>query len=239
MSGNRRVLVCDDEPQVLRALTLVLSEAGFEVLPATTAEEALDRAALRPPEAAILDLRLPDGYGVEICRRLREWSQIPILMVTAIDDEQEKIRAFGNGADDYMTKPFAPGELVARLEAALRRVGSSPPEPMTVIGGLEIDLAARTVRADGREVRLTPIEYDLLCVLVRNLGKLMTHRALLTEVWGPGYETDTPTLRFHVSNLRKKIALGLRDHYVRTETGVGYRLMSYGGDASKRPHQGK
>jgi len=236
MSGKRRVLVCDDEPQVLRALTLVLSEAGFEVVEAASAGEALDRAALRPPEAAILDLRLPDGNGVEVCRRLREWSQMPILLLTAIDEEQEKVRALNTGADDYVTKPFAPGELVARLHAALRRVGSSSDEPIITLGGLEIDLAARAVRAEGREVRLTPIEYDLLVVLARNQGRLMTHRALLSEVWGPGYDqADTPTLRFHVSNLRKKIALGLRDHFLRTEAGVGYRLMSYTGDEGKRP----
>jgi len=222
-----RVLVCDDEPQILRAVTLVLSEAGFDVVVAATAGEALDRAALRSPDAAIIDLLLPDGDGVEVCSRLREWSQMPILVLTAIDEEQEKIRALRTGADDYVTKPFASGELVARLEAALRRVTPASDEPIIAVEGLEIDLAARSVRANGSEIRLTPIEYELLRVLVRNHGKVMTHRALLTDVWGPGYEADTHTLRFHVSNLRKKIEPpGMREHYVRTEPGVGYRFMS-------------
>jgi two-component system KDP operon response regulator KdpE len=227
MSGKPRVLVCDDEPQIPRAVTLVLSEAGFEVVAAATAGEALDRAALRSPDAAIIDLLLPDGDGVEVCRRLREWSQMPILVLTAIDEEQEKIRALKTGADDYVTKPFASGELVARLEASLRRVAPASDEPIIEVEGLEIDLAARSVRAEGREIRLTPIEYELLRILVQNHGKVMTHRALLAEVWGPGYETDTHTLRFHISNLRKKIEPpGAREYYVRTEPGVGYRFMS-------------
>jgi len=220
-----RVLICDDEPQILRALTLVLSEAGFEVVPAATADEALDKAALRPPEAAIIDLLLPDGDGVEVCRRLREWSQMPILLLSAVDAEQEKVRALKAGADDFITKPFATAELIARLEAVLRRATPSADDPIVVVDALEIDLAARTIRAGGREVHLTPIEHDLLRVLVRNRGRLMTHQALLLEVWGPGYETDTHTLRFHISNLRKKIApAGRREDYVRTQPGVGYRF---------------
>jgi two-component system, OmpR family, KDP operon response regulator KdpE len=227
MTGMPRMLVCDDEPQILRALTILLSDSGFEVVPATTANEALARAAVRPPEAAIIDLRLPDGDGVEVCRRLREWSEMPILVLSAIDQEEEKIRALTTGADDYVTKPFTSGELLARLEAALRRVGPSSGEPIVAVGGLEIDLATRTVRAEGREVHLTPIEYDLLRVLVRNHGRLMTHRALLIEVWGPSYEADANTLRFHISNLRSKIEpRGRREHYLRTDPGAGYRFAS-------------
>src|SRR5688500_11934242 len=176
MNASRRVLICDDEPQVLRALKIVLGDAGFEVIQAADAAEALDRAAVRPPEAAIIDLVLPDSDGVEVCRRLREWSQMPILVLSAIGDEQEKVRALEAGADDYVTKPFASRELVARLEAALRRVGPQEDEPVISIDGLEVDLAARTVRDDSGEIHLTPIEYDLLRVLLQNRGRLMTHR---------------------------------------------------------------
>ncbi|HUE28737.1 MAG TPA: response regulator transcription factor [Solirubrobacteraceae bacterium] len=224
MTGQR-VLICDDEPQILHALTLVLSDAGFRVVPCSTADEALGRAAVRPPEAAIIDLLLPDGHGVEVCQRLREWSDMPIIVLSAVDEEEEKVRALMIGADDFVTKPFSPAELVARLEAALRRVTGTPDRPIVGADGLEIDLTARTVRVNGREVRLTPIEYDVLRTLVRNHGKLMTHQALLLEVWGPGYEGDTPSLRFHISNLRAKLASHDRfDEYVRTEQGIGYRF---------------
>ena len=227
MNGSRRVLICDDEPQVLRALKIVLGDAGFDVVQAANAGEALDRAAVRPPEAAIIDLVLPDQDGVEVCRRLREWSDMPILVLSAIGDEQEKVRALEAGADDYVTKPFASRELVARLEAALRRVGSRADEPVISIDGLEIDFASRTVRDEGNEVHLTPIEYDLLRVLLRNRGRLMTHRALLAEVWGPAYESDTPTLRTHIANLRRKIERdGRRRRLIRTDPGVGYRFSA-------------
>src|SRR5919201_3034307 len=154
MSNGGRILVCDDEPQVVRALSVVLREAGFEVVQTMTAQEALDRAAVRPPEAAIIDLLLPDGDGVEVCRRLREWSDMPILVLSAIGEEDQKVRALEAGADDYVTKPFASRELVARLEAALRRVAPAPEEPTISIDGLEIDFAARTVRDDGEEIHL-------------------------------------------------------------------------------------
>jgi two-component system KDP operon response regulator KdpE len=221
------VLVCDDEPQVVRALKVVLQESGFEVIPAATAEEALDQAAVRPPEAAIIDLVLPDGDGVEVCRRLREWSKMPILVLSAIGEEEEKVRALEAGADDYVTKPFASRELIARLEATLRRVDSQPHEPFVSIDGLEVDLAARTVRRDAEEIHLTPIEYDLLRVLLQNRGRLMTHRALLVEVWGPAYESDTQTLRTHIANLRRKIEPdGRHPRYIRTDPGVGYRFAA-------------
>ena len=155
---------------------------------------------------------LPDKDGVEVCRRLREWSQMPILVLSAVGEEQEKVRALEAGADDYVTKPFASRELVARLEAVLRRAGAPTDEPVLEVEGLEIDLAARTVRDNGEEIHLTPIEYDLLRVLLHNRGRLMTHRALLIEVWGPGYESDTPTLRTHIANLRRKIERDGRPH---------------------------
>ena len=162
MTADRRVLVCDDEPQILRALRVVLREAGFDAVPAATAEEALDRAAVRPPDAAIVDLVLPDGDGVEVTRRLREWSEMPIIVLSAVGDEAEKVRALEAGADDYVTKPFGPRELVARLEAVLRRANRPAAEPTLHANGLEIDLAARIVRVEGEQVHLTPIEFDLL-----------------------------------------------------------------------------
>jgi two-component system KDP operon response regulator KdpE len=221
MNAAARVLVCDDEPQILRALRVVLREAGFETIPAATAEEALDRAAIRPPDAAIVDLVLPDGDGIEVCRRLREWSQMPIIVLSAVGEEAEKVRALEAGADDYVTKPFGPRELVARLQAALRRAGRPADEPAIRADGLEIDLAGRVVRVDGDEVHLTPIEFDLLRALARNRGRLLTHRALLVDVWGPEYADDTAVLRTHIANLRRKIGSG----HIRTDPGVGYRFV--------------
>jgi two-component system KDP operon response regulator KdpE len=223
MSG-RRILVCDDELQILRALKVVLREAGFDVEAVATAREALDAAAVRPPDAAIIDLMLPDGNGVEVCRQLRSWSELPILVLSAIGDEDQKVEALEAGADDYVTKPFGPRELVARLNAALRRAGEAIDEPAVTVDGLQVDLAARVVRRDGEEVHLTPIEYDLLRVLLRNRGRLMTHRALLTEVWGPGYADDTRVLRTHIANLRRKIEPAEGPRYIRTDSGVGYRF---------------
>jgi two-component system KDP operon response regulator KdpE len=222
---TRRVLVCDDEPQILRALRVVLREAGFDVVPAATAEEALDRAAVQPPDAAILDLVLPDGDGIAVCRSLREWSRMPIIVLSAIGDEDEKVRALEAGADDYVVKPFAPRELVARLQAVLRRAGDGPGEPAIVADGLVIDLAARTVTRDGADIHLTPIEFSLLRALARERGRLLTHRALLVEVWGPGYADDTQVLRTHIANLRRKIEPpGEAPRYIRTDPGVGYRF---------------
>jgi two-component system, OmpR family, KDP operon response regulator KdpE len=221
-----RVLVVDDEPQILRALRVILREAGFEALPAATGEEALDLAALQPPDAGIIDLLLPDMDGVELCRRLREWSQMPLIVLSAVGDEDAKVRALAAGADDYVTKPFGPRELVARLEANLRRTAPGPEEALLSVEGLEVDLARRTVRVNGAEVHLTPTEFDLLRQLVRNRGRLMTHRELLVAVWGPGYGEDTQVLRAHIANLRRKIepAEGMR--YIRTDPGVGYRFAA-------------
>jgi two-component system KDP operon response regulator KdpE len=212
-----RILVVDDEPQIVRALRVVLREAGYEAVPAETAEEALDRAAVRPPDAAIVDL---DGDGVEVTRRLREWSDMPIIVLSAVGEEAEKVRALEAGADDYVTKPFGPRELVARLGAALRRAGGPADEPAIRSGRLEVDLAARVVRVDGDEIHLTPIEFDLLRTLARNRGRLLTHRALLVAVWGPQYADDTAVLRTHIANLRRKIG----SEQIRTDPGVGYRF---------------
>ncbi len=221
----QRVLVCDDEPQILRALRVVLRESGYDVVPAATAREALDVAAVQPPDAAILDLVLPDGDGIEVCRSLREWSRMPILLLSAVGDEDEKVRALEAGADDYIVKPFAPRELVARLQAVLRRAGEGEEEPAIVADGLVIDLAARRVTRDGEPVHLTPIEYSLLRALARQRGRLLTHRALLVEVWGPAYADDTQILRTHIANLRRKIEPSdAPPRYIWTDPGVGYRF---------------
>jgi len=226
VSDGRRVLACDDESRILRALKAVLRSEGYEVLTAARMEDALDIAAVSPVNAAIVDLLLPDGDGIELCRRLREWSEMPILVLSAVGEEEEKVRALRAGADDYITKPFGSQELVARLEAVLRRVLPEPEESVLTAGGIEIDLAAHVVRRDREEVHLTRTEFELLRVLVRNRGRLMTHTALLTEVWGPEYADDVTILRGQVANLRRKIEPpeGARRHYVRTEPGIGYRF---------------
>ncbi len=224
--GKPRVLACDDEPQILRALRVILRDAGFEAVPAETAEEALDVVAVRPPDAAIIDLVLPDMDGVELCARLREWSEMPIIVLSAVGDEDAKVRALAAGADDYITKPFGPRELVARLEANLRRIGPGPEEAVISAEGLEVDLPRRTVMRDGAEVHLTPTEFDLLRLLARNRGRLMTHRELLVSVWGAGYSDDTQVLRAHIANLRRKIEPPSGPRYIKTDPGVGYRFAA-------------
>jgi two-component system KDP operon response regulator KdpE len=225
-SDAPRVLVVDDEPQIVRALKVVLREAGFQAVAAETASQALDLAAVSPPDAAIVDLVLPDGDGVVLTRRLREWSEMPILVLSAVGEEDQKVRALEAGADDYITKPFGTRELVARLQAALRRTTPAEEEPRIAVEGLDIDLAARVVRRDSEPIHLTPIEFELLRVLVRNRGRLMTHRALLAEVWGPGYVDDIQPLRTHIARLRAKIEPeGIEGpRYIVTDPGVGYRF---------------
>jgi two-component system KDP operon response regulator KdpE len=226
VTAEARVLVCDDEPQILRALRVILRDAGYEVATAATAQEALDAVAVRPPDAAILDLVLPDGDGVEVCASIRKWSELPIIVLSAVGEEAEKVRALEAGADDYVTKPFGPGELVARLKAALRRAGTATgDDPVLRADGLELDQSAHRVTVGGREVHLTPIEFDLLRTLMRNRGRLMTHRALLVEVWGSSYERDTQILRTHLANLRRKVEPTPGEpRYILTDPGVGYRF---------------
>jgi two-component system KDP operon response regulator KdpE len=222
-----RILVCDDDPQIRRALALILREADYQVLISSTAEEALDRAAVAGPHLAIVDLVLPDMDGIELCRRLREWSGMPILVLSAIGEEQTKIEALEQGADDYVTKPFGPGELVARVKAALRRAGRDDSEPRVETDGLVVDFAAHSVTVAGVDVHLTPTEFSLLRVLVLNRGLLLTHRQLLTEVWGPQYADATPVLRTHIANLRSKLqATGDERRLIRTDSGIGYRFTA-------------
>ena len=225
MSANRpKILVCDDEHQILRALRVILRDAGFEALPASTGEEALDVAAVGRPDAAIIDLMLPDIDGIELCRRLREWTRMPLIVLSAVGEEDAKVRALAAGADDYVTKPFGPRELIARLQANLRRISPDPEPSLIEAGELEVDLASRTVRRSGEEVHLTPTEFDLLRLLARNRGRLMTHHDLLVSVWGAGYGEDTQVLRGHIANLRRKIEPPDGPRFVRTDPGVGYRF---------------
>jgi two-component system KDP operon response regulator KdpE len=221
-----RVLVVDDEPQFLRALETNLRGAGYEVETATTAQEALTAAGLRPPEAVILDLLLPDGTGTEVTRELRAWSEAPIILISAVGDEAEKIAALDAGADDYVTKPFAIGELLARLRAALRRAGPAG-DPVLVVGPISVDLDKQSVSVDGRPVHLTPHEYRILRLLALNPGKLLTHRTILQEVWGPAYGAESNYLHVYVSQLRRKLEPDpARPRYIVTEPGAGYRLIA-------------
>jgi two-component system, OmpR family, KDP operon response regulator KdpE len=220
-----RILVVDDEPQFLRALETNLRGAGYEVETATTAKEALAAAGLRPPDAIILDLLLPDGTGTEVSRELRAWSEAPIVLVSAVGDEAEKIAALDAGADDYVTKPFAMGELLARLRAALRRAGP-PGDPVLDVGPIRIDLDKQSVTVDGRPVHLTPYEYRILKLLALSPGKLLTHRTILQEVWGPAYGAESNYLHVYVSQLRRKLEPDpARPQYLVTEPGAGYRLL--------------
>src|SRR4051794_23424451 len=226
MSDGPRVLVVDDEPQIVRGLRVVLRNAGFQVDSAGTKEEALDALAHRPPDAVLLDLVLPDGSGVDVCRAVREWSELPIIVVSAVGDEREKVRALDAGADDYVTKPFGADELTARLRALLRRAGEGAQAPAVTLGDVTVDLAARSVLRDGEPVHLTPIEYDLLAELVRQRGKLVTHRQLLTAVWGPQFASETHYLRVHVAHIRAKLERDpSRPRHIITEPGVGYRVL--------------
>jgi two-component system KDP operon response regulator KdpE len=223
--GGPDVLVVDDEPQIVRGLKVILRQAGYAVRAAETKREALDAVAVRPPDAMVLDLVLPDGSGVEVCEEVRRWSRLPILVLSAVGDEREKVRALDAGADDYVTKPFGTDELLARLRAVLRRAGEAEDEPALQLGELVIDLAAHVVTSGGEPVHLTPIEFDLLRVLAVNRGRLVTQRQLLREVWGPAYETETHYLRVHVSHIRAKIEPDpARPRYLLTDPGVGYRL---------------
>ena len=222
---TQRVLVVDDEPQFLRALVTNLRGAGYDVDTASTAAEALAAAGLRPPDAVVLDLLLPDGSGRDVCRELRGWSDAPIVLVSAVGDEEEKIAALDAGADDYVTKPFAVGELLARLRAVLRRA-STPGEPIVDVGPIRVDLQKESVTVDGRPVHLTPLEFRILRLFAANEGKLLTHRTILREVWGPAYGDESNYLHVYVSQLRRKLEPDPGSpRYLVTEPGAGYRFL--------------
>jgi two-component system, OmpR family, KDP operon response regulator KdpE len=223
-AGESRVLVVDDEPQIVRGLRVILTNAGYRVDEATTKREALDAVSVRPPDAIVLDLVLPDGDGIEVCTEIRRWSQVPIVVLSAVGDERQKVRALDAGADDYVTKPFGSEELLARMRAVLRRRSDNGDSTVRT-GELEIDLADRSVRRNGESLHLTPIEFDLLSQLAEHPGRLVTHRQLLQQVWGPGYEDETHYLRVHFAHVRAKIEPDPSNpRYVITEPGIGYRL---------------
>ncbi len=222
---SQRILVVDDEPQILRALGTTLRGAGYTVDTAETAAGALTAAAAQPPAAMILDLVLPDGRGTDVCREFRTWSDAPVIVLSAIGEEREKIAALDAGADDYVTKPFSVEELLARLRAVLRR-RTGDAGPLIEVGELAIDVPERLVTRAGERVKLTPHEFDLLRVLAQNRGKLLTHRMLLREVWGPAYQVEAHYLHVYISHLRAKLELDpARPRYVLTEPGAGYRLV--------------
>jgi two-component system KDP operon response regulator KdpE len=219
------VLVIDDEPQIRRLLTVTLEAGGYRVTTAERGQEGLVLAAQQPPALVLLDLGLPDLPGGEVLGRLREWSAVPVIILTAHDDEAEKVTLLDAGADDYVTKPFHTGELLARLRVALRHAVPEAAPPVFRTGRLVVDLATRHVTLDGHEVSLTATEYSLLRLFVRHAGRILTHRQILREVWGPAAETQTHYLRVYVARLREKLEAGsCLSELILTEPGVGYRL---------------
>ena len=223
--GGPRVLVVDDEPAIRRFLCTSLTAHDYSVFEAVNGQEALAAVLAHRPDLVILDLGLPDLDGIEVTRLLREWSAVPIIILTVQEQEAAKITALDAGADDYVTKPFGMGELLARMRVALRRAASPDAEPVFTTGELTVDLARRLVTVGEREVQLTPTEYDLLRVLVTNAGKVLTHRQLLRQVWGVAYQEEAHLLRVNMSNLRHKLEPDpARPNYILTEPGVGYRL---------------
>jgi two-component system, OmpR family, KDP operon response regulator KdpE len=227
--GGPVVLVIEDEPPIRRFLRPSLASQGYRVVEAETGEDGLIQAATRQPDLVVLDLGLPDLDGIEVIRRLREWASVPIIVLSARGGESDKVAALDAGADDYVAKPFAVGELLARARVALRHSaqGREPGESTYTLRNLRVDLGRRRVWLGDAEVRLTPIEYRLLAILVRHAGKVLTHRQLLQEVWGPGQVEQTHYLRVYMANLRRKLeADPTRPQLLRTEPGVGYRLLT-------------
>jgi two-component system KDP operon response regulator KdpE len=223
---GERILVVDHEPQVLRALSITLARAGYDPATAATAQEALSLAALHPPAAVILDLLLPDVDGTAVCRELRSWTDAPVIMLSTEQMEDRTIEALDAGADDYVTKPLSLDELLARLRAVLRRV-APPPEPQIHVGDLKIDIPERIVTRRGKRIPLTPREFALLRTLAQHKGKLLTHRALLREVWGSAYQREANYLHVYVWHLRRKIEPDpAQPRYLVTERGAGYRLAA-------------
>jgi len=227
METSLRILIVDDEHSIRRYLRVVLGAQGFVVLEAADGREALDSVLAKRPDLIILDLGLPDIDGVEVTRRLREWSQTPIIILSVREAEEDKIAALDAGADDYLVKPFGTGELLARIRVLLRRQGGGADEPVLRAGPLMMDLTRRAVAVGEREITLTPTEYDLLRVLMQNPGRVMTHRQLLDKVWGKAYDTEAHLLRVNISNLRRKLEPDpSKPDFIRNEPGVGYRLVS-------------
>ena len=225
METGQRVLVVDDETSIRRYLRAALTAQGFTVYEAANGEEALNAVIADRPDIIILDLGLPEIDGVEVTWRLREWSQIPIIILSVREAEQDKIAALDAGADDYLTKPFGTGELMARMRVAMRRLASKPDDPVIQVGGLQMDISRHIVTVDENQISLTPTEYEILRLLMQNAGKVITHHHLLRQVWGTAYDSEMHILRVNISNLRRKIEHDpARPNYIHTEPGVGYRL---------------
>jgi two-component system KDP operon response regulator KdpE len=224
---NERVLIVDDEPAIRRFLRVTLTAQAYDTIEAASGQEALVKAAADKPDIIVLDIGLPDINGIEVTRLLRQWTQIPIIILSVRGAESDKIAALDAGADDYLTKPFGVGELLARLRAALRRAAQTTSEPVFTSGNLKVDLAQRLVTVSRREVQLTPTEYELLRLLVTHAGKVLTHHFLLREVWGAEYGEEFHMLHVNISNLRRKIEPdSARPQFIITEPGVGYRLKA-------------
>ncbi len=222
---GQRVLVVDDENAIRRYLKTALAAQGFGVYEAANGQEALSAVVENRPDVIILDLGLPDFDGIEVTRRLREWSQTPIIILSVREAEQDKIAALDAGADDYLTKPFGTGELMARMRVVMRRLASASDEPVLQVDDLKMDLSRRVVTVRENQIALTPTEYEILRLLLQNAGKVITHRQLLRQVWGTAYESEMHMLRVNISNLRRKIEPDpARPHYLITEPGVGYRI---------------
>jgi two-component system KDP operon response regulator KdpE len=222
---GQRVLVVDDENSIRRYLRAALSAQGFVIHEAANGQEAINAVLDHHPDIIILDLGLPDFDGIEVTRRLREWSKTPIIILSVREAENDKIAALDAGADDYLTKPFSTGELMARMRVAMRHLAAKPDEPVLMVDALKMDLSRRIVTVDDNQISLTPTEYEILRLLLQNAGKVITHRQLLRQVWGTAYESEMHILRVNISNLRRKIEPDpARPHYLLTEPGVGYRL---------------
>ena len=219
-------MIIDDEPQMRRLLQVALSAHGYEIRVAETGREGIDQTAIFHPDLIVLDLSLPDLDGIEVIKQLREWTQTPVVILSVREQEGDKIAALDAGADDYVTKPFSMGELLARIRDRPASCCGAGDEPVLTFGGLVIDMTRRYVAVDGREVKLTPTEYELLRVLTVNAGKVLTHRQLMRTVWGPSYEQETNYLRVYIRQLRQKIEPDpARPRHIITEPGVGYRLI--------------
>jgi two-component system KDP operon response regulator KdpE len=225
--AGQRVLVVDDEPAILRALTSALTARGYRVSQAVDGQSAINSVAVDPPDAVVLDLRLPDIDGVEVCRRVRTWSAVPIIVLSADGLDERKVQALDEGANDYVTKPYSTPELLARLRAVLRSASANSvvEDGVLVVGDLRIDLARRTVMVGERVVDFTPKEFAFLALLARYPGRVLTHTAILHEVWGPGYGTETQYLRVYAGQIRKKLDDDMRNPRLVTDLGVGYRLQ--------------
>lgn len=226
MNNAARILIIEDEPQIRKLLKVSLNAHGYDLEEAANGKDGVNRAAMFKPDLLIIDLGLPDIDGKEVVKQIREWSETPIIILTARDQEQEKIEALDSGADDYMTKPFGVGELLARMRVCLRRAATVEQQPVLVCGGLVVDLQQRRVTVDGDEVKLTPTEYEIIKIMMQHAGKVITHKQLLKAVWGNAYQQDTHYIRVYIAQLRRKIEQNpTQPRYIVTESGVGYRLM--------------